>query len=601
MTPVINKDMIHLIENQQELLFCLNLEVKMSKKVFLFIIFFSLLTSSLFSQASVDVNDAFYEDAVQWEISGKVQRLPMVRPYPIPLVKDILLKVMKSDDEFSAKRASYYYRQFFGNGIVRFGADSKAVFAVGDYGSDNIELDFNPFLCINTEFLEKCSVSFALSPILTNTECGKEVLPVGFSPRYDYQNDTSNIGPINIFTSSSSMVAYGTSDIYIQAGMSRSSFGDFYNDGILLNSKAHQSGNISFTINKEKLSFSLGMLMLSATDVKGNNHNPQKYLYFHSLRYTPFPSLDLTFYESAMTGPRFDFTYLLPASLYMPIQQLIGFDKENLMMGIQVSYVLRDSLRFIGDICVDDLNFNSLARLNFDTRIKFASQMGIQYAPSGNNMLKMLYLDYTIVAPYMYTHSEYNGNVISYGLNYQNHTTNGEALGSQLLPNSDKIKLGFKLEPFENLKLSMMASIIRHSNINEDLPFDCIKQYLQEDADYVNTSGNIFDYPDAGNDYFDYCLNHFMFLTQPTKYVCMQNSIKAEYTWELGKRHTITAFVEWFYQFEKNAGIDRNIYTGGHTAAQATEELAARQLAEWRNSLTNKISNFFSFGVKYTY
>ena len=81
----------------------------------------------------------------------------------------------------------------------------------------------------------------------------------------------------------------------------------------------------------------------------------------------------------------------------------------------------------------------------------------------------------------------------------------------------------------------------------------------------------------------------------------MQNDIKFEYTWELGKRHTITAFVDWLYQYERNVGIDRNIYTGGHTEAEATEELAEQMLQEWRDSLTNKISNFLSIGVKYTY
>ena len=251
--------------------------------------------------------------------------------------------------------------------------------------------------------------------------------------------------------------------------------------------------------------------MLTATNVRGENVQPQKYLYFHSLRYSPFPVLDLTFYETAMTGPRFDFSYLLPAALYMPIQQLIGFSTENLMMGIQVGYVIRDSLRITGDICIDDLNFNDIVRLHLDTKMKFAAQLGFQYAPSGNNMLKILNLDYTMVTPYMYTHSQYDitDMNISYGTNYQNYTTRGKSLGIQLQPNSDRIRLSFKLEFPNNIKINMGAAIIRHSNINEALPFECVKQYLMEDAVNMNTSGNIFDYPDAGNGYFQYCQHTF--------------------------------------------------------------------------------------------
>ncbi len=573
------------------------------RKSFFAVILLLLSVSFIFAQVGADVNDDFYEDAVQWEISGKIRKLPMVRPYPISLIKDILIQVMSCEDHFAAEKAAYYYRQFFADGIVRVGADASGIIAVGDYGENNKQLSVNPFVSLNAEFLEKGSVSVGLMPILTNSKRGKEVLPIGRTTRYDYESDTSSIGPINIFTSTMSMVAYGSPDVYIQAGMARSDFGNFYNDGIILNAGANQTGHISFTINKEKINFSLGMLLLTGTNALGKSVRPQKYLYFHSFRYSPIPELDLTFYETAMTGPRFDFTYLFPAALYMPIQQLIGFSSENLMMGLQVGYILRDSLRFTGDICIDDMNFNDLVRFHFDTKMKFAAQLGFQYAPTGNNMLKMLTLDYTMITPYMYTHSQYDSNDqnISYGTNYQNYTTNGKPLGLQMMPNSDRVKLSFKLEFNHNMKLTVGATIQRHTNINEALPFECVKQYLMEDESNVNTSGNIFDYPDAGNGYFSYCQHNFMFLNQRTKYVCMQNDIKFEYTWELGKRHTITAFVDWLYQYERNVGIDRNIYTGGHTEAEATEELAEQMLQEWRDSLTNKISNFLSIGVKYTY
>ena len=576
--------------------------MQLFRKVFFAFVLVFLTVNCIFSQVSADLNDEFYEDAVQWEISGKIQKLPIVRPYPLTLIKDILLKVMECDDAPAAEKAAFYFRQFFNDGVVRVGSEANGTIATGDYGEDNKQLDVNPFVHVNAEFLDKGSVSFGVTPIFTNIAKGKEVLPAGKITRYDYQADTANIGKINIFLSSSSMVAYGSPDVYVQAGMARTNFGNFYNDGIMLNANANQTGHISFSINKEIISFSLGMLMLTATDIRGNNRKPQKYLYFHSLRYSPIPEIDLMYYETAMTGPRFDFTYLLPAALYMPIQQLIGYSSENLMMGVQAAYTINNALRFTGDVCVDDIHFNDIVSFNFDTKIKIAAQLGLQYAPSGNNMLKMFYLDYTMITPYMYTHSQYDeNNSISYKTNFQNHTTNGRCLGSQILPNSDKVNFGFKINLFDNLKFNMNATLIRHCNVNEGLPFECIKGYLMEPVDGVDTSGGLFDYPDAGNGYFDYCQHHFMFLNQSTKYVCIQNDIKFEYTWELGERHTITAYLEWLYQYEKNVGIDRSIYSGGHSESEATEELAAAQLEAWRTSLKNKLSNFFSVGVKYTY
>ena len=574
---------------------------KLFKQVLFYLVFIFITLNCVFSQISSDINDELYEDIVQWEISGKIQKLPIVRPYPLSLIKDILLKVMECDDEIAASQAAYHYRRYFSDGVIRFGSYLDTEFAAGDYSGSKKQFNVNPFVSANAEFLDKGSVNFYVTPIFSNIKRGKEILPVGKSRKYDYEADTANIGPINIFLSSSSLVAYGSPDVYVQAGVVRSNFGDFFNDGILLNANANQAGHISFSLNKDPISFSMGMLLLTSTNVRGEARSSQKYLYFHSIRYYPVTSIGLTFYESVITGPRFDFTYLLPASLFMPIQQLIGYSNENVMMGIQFDYIMNNSLKIIGDICVDDFGFNDFVKLNFDTKMKFAAQLGLQFVPSSNNMLKIFQLDYTIVTPYMYAHSQYDNRQISYGTNYQNHTTNGKPLGSQIPPNSDKINLSFKLNIIGNLKFNMTSTIIRHCNINENLPFDCIKQYLMEDEANVNTSGNIFDYPDAGNGYFSYCQHHFMFLTQPTKYVCMQNDIEFEYTWELGNRHTITAYIDWLFQYERNAGIDRNIYTGGHSESEATEALAATQLVEWRSLLTNKVSNFFSLGVKYTY
>ena len=111
--------------------------MKLFRNGVLAFVFVFLTINCIFSQVGADLNDEFYEDAVQWEISGKIQKLPMLRPYPLSLIKDILLKVMQSDDVFAAEKAAYYFRQFFDDGIVRIGAEANGTIATGDYGENN--------------------------------------------------------------------------------------------------------------------------------------------------------------------------------------------------------------------------------------------------------------------------------------------------------------------------------------------------------------------------------------------------------------------------------------------------------------------------------
>ena len=103
--------------------------MQLFRKVFFAFVLVFLTVNCIFSQVSADLNDEFYEDAVQWEIAGKIQKLPIVRPYPLTLIKDILLKVMECDDVPAAEKAAFYFRQFFSDGIVRVGAEANGTLA----------------------------------------------------------------------------------------------------------------------------------------------------------------------------------------------------------------------------------------------------------------------------------------------------------------------------------------------------------------------------------------------------------------------------------------------------------------------------------------
>lgn len=581
--------------------------MKLNRKLISIIMIITLAVSALSAQIGADPNHDFYTDALQWEINGLVPRLPDVKPYPMTLIKTILQTVMESNDVAAAAKASVYYDSYFSS-ILKVGASVSAVSEITDNGRENeLAGEIIPFLCLNSFFLDKGSVSLQLSPMLKTTT--DDLLPAFRNVAMDYGNDTADIGPLKVRTSLSAMTSYGSDKVYIQAGYSRIGFGNFLSDSVAVSSHAPQTGNVSFTINEDKWTYSLMALMLTATDDEGDNSSDKKYFYLHSLSFLPFPSLKVSIYESVITGPRFDMIYMIPVSAFMVIQQNIGMANENLQLGMSFQYSVCKHVRLLFDFNADDMHFNDIIKLNLDTRMKFAAQVGVQFAPESSNLLKMLQADYTMITPYTYTHSqnEDNETVVDNfaNANYQNYTTRGKSLGTQLMPNSDRISISMKMEPVTLFTVNVNTSVIRHGNVNENVNDETKLAYMKAKG-RIDTTGTVFDFPDAGDGYL-YSTDHFLFMSQQTKYYCIQNDLKLEYTWMFGGHQSLSVYGAWTFQYERNKGIESNIYTpvsSGERGSLTDAEILARaasQLQTWRDSLYDQTSNFLSFGVKYTY
>ena len=153
----------------------------------------------------------------------------------------------------------------------------------------------------------------------------------------DYESDDLSVGGLNLYTPYNAVAAYGTKDVYFQAGLQRNSFGSMVDTGIVLGATAPHVGSLVFTINKEKFNYQMAMLLLSASNSKGEGSYPSKYFYLHSLRYSFTEKFDFTVYETAITGPRFDFTYLMPIVPFMAMQQISGYENDNLLLGVEFS------------------------------------------------------------------------------------------------------------------------------------------------------------------------------------------------------------------------------------------------------------------------
>ena len=597
------------------------------KKVFLSCLMIFILSSTLFAQVAADPNDRFYDDALCWELQGLIPSLPEMRPYSLQLVKNILETVMNCDDYEAATEARNYYEKYFGKAL-RFG------FGTSFYGaaSDDFQkqVDITPIINGNAEVLKNTTVSFEVTPLLSTGDTDSNVLPKYAAPDLDYESDELSVGGLNLYTPYNAVAAYGTKDVYFQAGLQRNAFGSMVDTGIVLGATAPHVGSLVFTINKEKFNYQMAMLLLSASNSKGDGSYPSKYFYLHSLKYSFSEKFDFTVYETAVTGPRFDFTYLMPIVPFMAMQQISGYDNDNLLLGIEFAFKPAKGVNIFANVMADDIGFNDLVKLHFNTKLKFALETGIQYAPIGENLCKFLAVDYTFLAPYMYTHSmeDEEGNLDLSIPNYQNYTTTKVSLGSNISPNSDRLRFSIRVQPVKGLNLNFLSSVVRHGNINETLymnglnaektaianedAFDCVKQYLTNNFGSV-TDGSIFDFPDSGkrggegdSGYFTYANHNFLFLDNTTNYVCVQNAINAEYTLTLKNNSYFVFGLSYTLQQEKNVGVDKPMFAyDSELSADATDDAIIaelnKQYNEWKDALHNQWSNFFSLSVKYIF
>lgn len=589
------------------------------KRISMFFLIFVVFSTGMFAQVAADPNDTFYEDALRWELQGLVPNLPEMRPYSLQLVKSILETVMSSSDYNAASKAKEYYEKYFDK-FLHVGFETR-VFTELQNGELEKQLDVNPVFYGNAEVLPNTTISFEITPLISTVKPRNDLIPKYQTPVYDCVSDNLKVSSFNLYTPYNLVAAYGTDEIYVQAGLNRNSFGSILDTGVVIGANAPHVGSIVFTINKEKANYQLGMFMLSASNSDGSGRYPSKYLYLHSLKYSFTEKFDFTIYETAVTGPRFDFTYLIPIVPFMAMQQIVGYSGDNLLIGIELAYKPTSGLNIFLNGYADDIQFNDIVKLKFNTKLKMAIETGVQYAPSNDSLLKLFTFDYTLLAPYMYTHAMYNekGALDLSVPNYQNYVSSAVSFGSMLSPNSDRIRFNIKIEPMKGLELNILSSVVRHGNINETLykngikngtvydaqAFDCVKQYLITDKD-VLTDGSIFDFPNTGKGYFRYVNYNFLFLENTTNYVCLQNALDAKYTITFKNKSYLELGVNYTLQYEKNIGVDTNLFIKESTLTESssTEEIIASansQYETWKSKLYNEWTNFISFAVKYIY
>jgi hypothetical protein len=452
------------------------------RRICIFFCMLLFISGPLTAQLVSDPNDTLYTWLSIWEEKGYLTHLPPLRPYPIQLVKELLQQVQQEGNEAEAELAEYYLQRIdvrLGDKIPDRSMPAPLNFALENQTWTTFDEHRNDALA--TLFLQGsiCDlVSFS-----GRVSWGGSMESDGFyGPEWMNIIDESKSGGGNemIFGMKAwaknlgvGSMTIGSSDIYFQAGLMRSSFGPFFENGVVIGPQCPAAGHFSFNYIADWITVSSVMLVLQPMyksniyEAENFNEAYEKYLVIHSYSFNPWDWFEFGILQSVVFGGRFNPAYLVPFAHLFFLQQIYG-DDDSSLLGLYLKFNLpfNIQLKFMGYL--DDFNtdtfFGTDGRSGLfsldNAQNKAALQIGLSWSP-GIELLKRVRIDYIMVTPYTYTH--YNvatEHILSY-------THLGEGIGTILEPNSDQITVSafFEFAPWFTSELK--GRFARHGNASD--------------------------------------------------------------------------------------------------------------------------------------
>ncbi|MDR1218754.1 MAG: capsule assembly Wzi family protein [Treponema sp.] len=478
------------------------------KQFWIAVVFFALastLGARLGAQIIHDPNDRIYKDIDRWAANGYItQSLPLIRPYPLQLIDELLDAVIERGGVEDREKAAAYKAEFSrGSRFLHAGVQAEVVGQDGD-----TMLTFAPAIDGAFRLMDWITASYFFSFYASESKPGEELrVPGTYSPFPDLILDNVNAGKFWFYPDWTSATAFGSGSLYFQAGVNRTAIGPFYENSTVVGPQAGRAGHFSLNVRRPKGSFEMLLMTLAASNDFGDGRFPNKYLIFHSINFNPLPNLEFGLQESVIWGGRMEYLYLVPFAVLFTSQALSDFG-DNSFIGFHIRWDIPGNIRLLGQVYVDDFHMNDFMRFKWNTKYKFSGQVGLAWAPP-ESPLASLQADYTIIFPYMYSHwnvPETDRYEVEKP-NYLIYSHGGRNLGSELDPNSHKISLKSSWRTIRNLDVSATLYFTQHGNASGNVP----------DSDWENSGerhdGSIYDDGSTkdGNNY-----SEIRFLTQNT-------------------------------------------------------------------------------------
>ena len=577
----------------------------MKKSVFVFSIL-SLFAAAVFAQVSVDPKDEFYSDAVGWYQKGYVERLPQLKPYPVNIVKNILEKVIQDGEPDEQRRAARHYEKFFGKNwrISSSGKYFGKIYSLEDTENENAER----FSSLNqaagsVSFASDFSAGsffgagfFAEARGLSSFVDSAEILP-------RYMSDSSlsviepfrfNAGDVDILMDLAGNVSVGGTELYGTFGYSSLAYGIFPQDDLILSSSSAKLLNGTFNYEGKFFQYTQVFGLAGASGKYKNLENDfsfDKFFAFHSLNVPLLNGkLNIAYFEGAVFGKNFNPSFLTPVP--WAVVALADGNSEMLYGGTKIEVKPVPCFSWNTEFLLNDLQAKNFLKFKWnDAAIRAAFKTGFTYTPL-DSIASLISVDYTLVTPYTFTAYD----TIDDKYNYRTYSNFGYPIGTDLLPNSDRISMTLNFNPMKNLKISTTSAYSRHGNQYEDWDLEDIAKLDGTAATNTSLSQNTQN--------LDSAKDQTGFLLQDNLMYTMQAGIDIEYTF--GSKSTVSIFAGYTFEFIRNDGVDDGIYTGNYTnlkysteeEKQASQAIVDSAHDQWKAHLHNSYNHYFRAGVK---
>ena len=307
-----------------------------------------LATALLFGQESADPLHEIYDHFDRWEGAGYLTGMPAFRPYPEPVIRDALRRVVLEGDPEARRTAGRYLERFVAPVDVEW-----EIIQENRLMGEKFHTKGGIGVAIHGRLGDRVDAAGSITGVLLDMEEG-ELLPAGRRTDWDILDDWSSIPlggrDVAALNQVNTSFAWGRESLYLHAGIMRRSFGPIHGDGVVWSAYAKQSPNLVGYWQSGDFSFSFGLFSLTATqrfreltpfnrdDLSGDgvdvvngsfrdgevtddsgpdmildpDQHPGKWTFLQQFRWSHLSWLTLSFFESATWGPRFELAYLLP-------------------------------------------------------------------------------------------------------------------------------------------------------------------------------------------------------------------------------------------------------------------------------------------------
>lgn len=611
------------------------------KKITFILAVIALCSFEAFSQAAVDINDSFYEEAQRWEMQGLTSSLPLLRPYPLSVIERVLNDVISRGNKNESSLAEEEYERIFSKPYTAYAKGSTNIKQSSADKDDNKNVkDISGEIGVGGDIRLHDLVSFGYKlGIYGETDDFDSYSPVYQNILEDSIYDKVDAGPFNAYLNWNTNLSAGTSSVWATAGLSRVGFGPFYGEGLALNDTGYHSANLIVNASGRNFSYASVYEIIGATrNIPDGELNDGKNLAFHALRWNAYRKFNVTYYENIIFGPNSNLSYFFPAPYYA--MQNIGGANDNLQMGLLFEVKPFRGFNWATDFFADDMELNDILKLDFDTKLRFGFQTGVIYTPE-STVINKVKLNYTAIMPYVYAHWEYDdddsGTFTGSTWNYQNYTNAGINIGSTLDPNSDRISFAMNIKPVKKLSLDLSLGLTRHANSAEDFSDEEAIEYMLSDSGTYSTDGTssmsqMFSSDGDGGRHVSSAWEKLGFMTGSHKMYVLQAGLNAEYELSRTKYGSLSFKIGYMFEYIKNAGVNSNIYSGGCTdyyyeddddgnrtyyekTGEKKDTTVDKEVSEsevysavvapakqaWLDSLYNCTNHYLSIGFKYTY